>query len=255
MIERTKIIHSVSSGGNVIRQSRSGTAVLCLMAAVFLTTLCAMPAAAQDQQMVDKLMGIKLAQEQNQQKLAQYVWQETETIAIKGDVKDTKTFQVMIGPDGKQQKNMVNDQKADSGGGRQGRAKERIIEKKTAEYEQYGQDIGALAKQYTTPDPSRLMQAKQAGNVSIQPGNGTVNLVIKSFVKPNDSVTLTIAEQNKQLLSVQVNTYLTDASDVVTIAAQFAQLPDGTNHVAATQINGVSKQLTVNTQNSNYQHK
>jgi len=39
----------------------------------------------------------------------------------------------------------------------------------------------------------------------------------------------------------------------VTIAAQFAKLPDGTNHVTGTQINGVSKQLTVVTQNSNYQ--
>jgi len=39
----------------------------------------------------------------------------------------------------------------------------------------------------------------------------------------------------------------------VTIAAQFAKLPDGTNHVTGTQIDGVSKQLTVVTQNSNYQ--
>jgi hypothetical protein len=33
---------------------------------------------------------------------------------------------------------------------------------------------------------------------------------------------------------------------------QFARLPDGTNHVATMTINGVSKQLTVQDQNSNY---
>jgi len=30
----------------------------------------------------------------NKQKLAQYTWQDTETISIKGDVKDTKIYQV-----------------------------------------------------------------------------------------------------------------------------------------------------------------
>ena len=54
-------------------------------------------------------------------------------------------------------------------------------------------------------------------------------------------------------MSVQVNTYLNDPKDAVTINAQFAKLSDGTNHVASTLINGVSKQLTVNDVNSNYQ--
>ena len=65
-------------------------------------------------------------------------------------------------------------------------------------------------------------------------------------------MTLVFNRQEKALQSLQVNTYLNDPSDAVTISAQLAKLPDGTNHVAATQINGVSKQLTVATQNSNY---
>ena len=48
----------------------------------------------------------------------------------------------------------------------------------------------------------------------------------------------------------QVANYLSDA---VTIAVQFAKLPAGTNHVAAIQVNGVSKQLGVAIQNSTYQ--
>jgi hypothetical protein len=47
--------------------------------------------------------------------------------------------------------------------------------------------------------------------------------------------------------------YLNNPSDAVKITAQFTQSPDGTNHVAATTINGVSKRLTANDQNSNYQ--
>jgi hypothetical protein len=210
-------------------------------------------AAAQNQQMEQKLMAIKQAQATNKQKLAQYTWQETETISIKGNVKDTKVYQVQVGANGQPQKTEVSEQKAQSGGGRQGRVKEHVIEKKTEEYQDYGQAIGALAKQYTTPDPERLMQAKQAGNISLQPGGGSVSLVIKNYVKQGDSLTMTMDEQTHSPVSVQVNSYLNDPTDTVTISAQFAQLPDGTNHVANTLINGVSKQLTVSEQNSNYQ--
>ncbi len=205
---------------------------------------------AQNPEMDQKLMAIKNTMAANKQKLAQYSWTETETISLKGDVKDTKTYQVQM-VNGQQQKTLLNDQKAQSGG-REGRMKERVVEKKTEEYQQYGQQIGALAKQYTTPDPGRLMQAKQQGNVSLQPGSGTVGLVIKNFVKPNDQVTITISEQTHAPVAMQIQSYLNDPSDAVNISAQFAQLPDGTNHVSQMTINGVSKQLTVNEVNSNY---
>jgi hypothetical protein len=208
---------------------------------------------AQNPQVEEKLMAIKQAQAANKQKLAQYTWQETETISIKGEVKDTKAYQVQMGPNGQPQKNEISNQKAQSGG-RKGPLKEHVIEKKTTEYQEYGQEIGALAKQYTTPDPDRLIQAKQQGNISLQlGGDGTVNLVIKNYVKPGDSMTMTINQQTHSPVGVQVSSYLNDPKDAVTISAQFAQLADGTNHVATTQINGVSKQLAINQQNSNYQ--
>ncbi len=129
------------------------------------------------------------------------------------------------------------------------------MEKKTAEFQEYGQQIAALAKQFTQPDPERLQAAYQAGNVSVQSGGsaGEITLVIKNYVKPGDSVTLLFNRQQKGIQSIKVASYLSDPSDAVTIAAQFAKLPDGTNHVTGTQIDGVSKQLTVVTQNSNYQ--
>src|ERR1017187_469907 len=142
---------------------------LALTVAISAGVLAITPAAAQNQLMEQKLMAIKQAQDTNKQKLAQYTWTETETISIKGNVKDTKTYQVQM-VNGKQQKTLVNDQKASSGGGRQGRVKERVVDKKKAEYQDYGQSIGALAKQYTTPNPEALMAAKQAGNISLQPG-------------------------------------------------------------------------------------
>ena len=206
---------------------------------------------AQNQQLEEKLMALKQNQANNKQKLAQYTWTETETISLKGEVKDTKVYTVQM-VNGQQQKTEVSNQAAQQGG-REGRLKERVVDKKKAEYQQYGQQIGALAKQYTTPDPDKLMQAKKAGNISLQPGNGTASIVIKNYVKQGDSVTFTLDPQSKQLQNVHVASYLNDPKDAVTISAEFGQLPDGTNHVTSTLINGESKQLTVNDVNSNYQ--
>ena len=115
--------------------------------------------------------------------------------------------------------------------------------------------IAALAKQYAQLDPQKLQQAYQQGNVSMQPNGatGTVSMVIKNYLKPSDSMTLVFNEQQKGIQSIQVASYLSDPSDAVTVAIQFAKLPDGTNHVATIQVNGVSKQLGVMIQNSMYQ--
>jgi hypothetical protein len=46
---------------------------------------------------------------------------------------------------------------------------------------------------------------------------GTVSLVIKSYLKPHDSVTLAFNQQQKALQSIQVASYLTDLSDAATV--------------------------------------
>ena len=208
---------------------------------------------AQNPELQEKLAAIKQSSAANKQALAHYTWLEQQTISLKGDVKKTQQFQVRIGPDGQQQKTELNPQAPPQPSG--GRIKRRIVEKKTDEFEAYGQQIAALGKQYSQPDMQALQQAYQQGNISMQPNGatGTVGLIIKSYLKPNDSVTLVFNQQQKAIQSIQVASYLTDPSDAVTIAVQFAKLPDGTNHTATVKVNGVSKQLGVQIQNSTYQ--
>ena len=231
----------------------SAPALPAVTAAVALL-LSALPFCAQNPELQQRLAEIKQASAANKAALAHYTWQEQQTTSIKGDVKKQQVFQVSVGPDGQQQKTQIGGSQAappPSGG----RLKQHIVEKKTAEFKDYGEQIADLAKQYTQPDPGRLQAAFQAGNVSLQPGGGEglLTLVIKNYVKPSDSVTLVFNRQLKAIQSIRVASYLDDPKDAVTIAARFAKLPDGTNHVASTQIDGVSKQLTVVTQNSNYQ--
>jgi hypothetical protein len=203
--------------------------------------------------MQQRLADIKQSSAANKQALARYMWNEQQTISLKGEVKKTQQFQVRIGPDGQQQKVELNPQAAPQPSG--GRLKQHVVAKKTEEFEVYGQQIAALGKQYAQLDPQALDQAYQRGDISMQPNGaaGTVSLIVKNYLKSGDSMTLVFNQQQKALQAVQVASYLTTPSDAVTIAIQFAKLPDGTNHVSTNQVNGVSKQLGVMIQNSSYQ--
>jgi len=224
------------------------------LTALFLSVLAmsGMPATAQNPAMQEKVAQIKQAMAANKAALSHYTWQEQMQVSLKGDVKSTKLYQVVM-TNGQQQKSEISaSPQAEPSGGR---LKRHIVEKKTDEFTQYGQSIGALVKQYAAPNPDAIDQAKAQGNISLQPdsGNGTVSIVIKSYIKPGDSVTLVFSTQEKAIVSVNVNSYLTDPKDAVTMAITYAKLPSGVNHVATVQVNGISKQMGVNIQNSNYQ--
>ncbi len=209
---------------------------------------------AQNPDLMQKVQQIKQEAAANKAALAHFTWQEQQTISLKGTVKKTVISQVSTGPDGQQQKVVLSSLPAaapPSGG----RLKQRVVAKKTDEFEQYGHDIAALVKRYSQPDPALMQQAYQQGNVSLQMGGaaGTISLVFKNYIKPGDSMTLMFNSATKSTLSMTVGSYLTDPKDAVTMNVQFAKLPSGVNHVTSTQVDGISKQMTVAIQNSNYQ--
>ena len=91
------------------------------------------------------MAAIKQASAQNKQALAQYTWQEQDTISIKGEVKKHESYQVRVGPDGKSQKMpLTSPQPAQSSEsvGRHGRLKEKVIEHKKEEFKDYADNIG-----------------------------------------------------------------------------------------------------------------
>lgn len=219
----------------------------------------AIPAAAQNPKLQQKIAEVKEAAAQNKQALAQFTWQEQLTISLKGQQKKQEHFQVRLGPDGKPQKTSLDppaQPSSDSGGGRRGRLKEHVIEKKTDEYKDYADQIKALIEQYVPPDKDKLQQAFAQGNVTLgtEPdSSGEYSLVISNYVKPGDKMSLVINKQQKNLSSISITSYLDNPKDAVEVSVQFASMPGGPNHVSTETINGVSKQLTIAIQNSNYQ--
>jgi len=112
-----------------------------------------------------------------------------------------------------------------------------------------------LAQQYLPPDKDAIQAAYAKGNVSVTPSDaapGEVKIVIVNYVKPGDSMTLLFDKEQKQIRSIKIVSYMDNPSDAMNLAVQFDRLPDGTSHASTAKIEGVSKQLTINTQNSDY---
>ncbi|HXZ81247.1 MAG TPA: hypothetical protein VEG30_15065 [Terriglobales bacterium] len=217
-------------------------------------------AAGQNPELQQKVAQIKEASARNKQALAQYTWVETVTISLKGEQKKQEHFQVRLGPDGKPQKTSLDppaQASSESGGGRrQGRLKEHVVEKKKEEYKEYADQIKALIQQYVPPEKELLEQARQQGNITLGPApgaSGEYSLVISNYVKSGDKMSLLIDGAKKDLASISIASYLDNPSDAVNVSVQFSAIPGGPNHVSGETINGVSKQLTIAVQNSNYQ--
>jgi hypothetical protein len=212
------------------------------------------PARAQGQELQERVAELKESMAKNKMSLGQYTWVEQVNISLKGELKKQEHFQVRLGPDGKPQKTSLDPPAEPPSGGR---LKRHIVEKKKEEYKEYAEQMKTLAQQYIPPDKEMIQQAYASGNISIIPGGGPpseIKLVFHNYVKPQDSMTLVFDKAQKQLLSLQIASYMDDPKDAMNLTVQFSRLPDGTNHVSSVVIDGVSKQLNVATQNSNYQH-
>lgn len=211
------------------------------------------PANAQSSELQQRVAEVKESSAKNKQALAAYTWNELVTISLKGQEKKQQHYQVRLGPDLKPQKVSLDPPPAPPSGGR---LKRHIVEKKTDEYTDYADQMKALAQQYVPPDGTLLQQAFAQGNILMGPTGAPneVQLVIRNYLKPQDSMTLIFDKAQKALLRVQIASYMDDPKDAMNLTVQFSRLPDGTNHVSNLVIDGVSKQLNIAIQNSNYQH-
>jgi hypothetical protein len=225
-----------------------GTKRILLIAG--LAFMASVPAIAQNGDLQEKLAAVKQSAAENKQKLHQYQWTETTQLTLNGDPKPATQKLCQYGPDGQVQKTPIGPPPEQPSGGR---VKQRIIEKKKAEMADYMGDVKNVLAMYVPPDPQKMQQAFQAGKVSLNPAGGVVNLIFKDYAQPGDQMTLAFETATKKIVSLNVNTYMGEAKDVVTLQVQMSSLPDGTNYAQQTILNATAKGLVVTTTNSNYQ--
>jgi len=210
----------------------------------------AMPAFAQMVDIQQKLAAVKQVVALNKQSLLKYEWIETTQMTLDGDPKPQTQNLCQYGPGGQVQKTPIGAPPPPPSGGR---LKQRIIEKKKAEMQQYMTDVKGVLSMYVPPDPQRMQQAYQSGKLSLNPVGGLMNLVFRDYAQPGDQMTLTFDQAAVKVLSLSVNTYMGQTKDAVTLQVQMATLPDGTNYVQQTVLNATAKKLVVTTTSSNYQ--
>jgi hypothetical protein len=244
-----------SAPGSAKKKNAVIIAMLCVFGLLSVVALSLQGQGGADMQ--EKLGELKASMAKNKQALAQYTWHETVIISLKGEQKKTQNYQVRMGSDGKPQKTSLDQpaQQQPSAGGRGGRLKQRVIEKKKEEYEDYAESMKALAGQYIPPDKDAIQAAYAKGNISFAPDAASpdeIKIAIKNYVKPGDSMTIFFNKTQKQISSIKIASYMDDPTDGMNLSVQFSSLPDGTSHVSAVTIDGVKKQLMIATQNSNY---
>ncbi len=239
----------------IFRGWRAATTILSMISKrciVFpgVALLAIAPAIAQNAEMQEKLTAVKAVAAENKQQLHQYQWTETIQLTLKGDAKPPTQNLCQYGPDGQVQKTPIGAPPPEPSGGR---LKQRIIEKKKEEIKGYMEQVKGLLSIYVPPDPQRMEQAYQAGKFALNPVPGAVNLVFTDYAQPGDRMTIRFDTVEKKITSLDVDTYLDEAKDAVTLHVQMATLPNGPNYAQQTTLSAKAKELVVTTTNSNYQ--
>jgi hypothetical protein len=208
------------------------------------------PAFSQNAAVQEKLAAVKQAAAENKQKIQQYQWIETTQLTLKGDAKPPTKNSCLYGPDGKVQKTSIGPPPQEPSGGK---AKQKLIAKKKAEMKDYMDGVKVVLSMYLPPDPQKMQEDFQAGKVALNPAPGVVNLVFTDYAQPGDKMALTFDTATKKITGLNIDTYMGQEKDVVTLKVQMASLPDGTNYESESILSATAKQLVVTTTNSNYQ--
>jgi hypothetical protein len=224
---------------------------LLIVAAMLAAVVPAYAQAGPSAELQQKVAAVKQSAAENQQKLHQYQWTETTQLTLKGDAKPPSQAACQYGPDGKVQKTPLGPPPAPPSGGKM---KQKVIANKKEEMQDYMGQVKTLLALYVPPDPQRMQQALQSGKASLipNPSGGVAQIAFKDYAQPGDQFTLSFNAETKKISSVNVNTYMDDPKDTVTLAVQFASLPDGTNYAQKTVLDATAKKLVVTTTNSGY---
>lgn len=195
---------------------------------------------------------------ESQKRLRQYEWIETTSISLKGEEKSRKQQRVYYGADGKLAKVPLGEpapQAQQGGGGRRGggRVKERIVENKKDEMQDYMERAAALIHQYVPPTPENIQKAKDGGKMTVRPPQqGKVRVEFPDFVQPSDLLAIEVDAKAMLLSALNVATYLEKKEDAVTLDVRFGTLTDGTAYTARTTLDAKAKNITVLVENSGH---
>jgi hypothetical protein len=214
-------------------------------------------AATQAEGPEQRIAALKQSLQASQAGLRKYEWIETTTISLKGEEKSRRQQRCHYGDDGAVQKIPIAGDappQADQRRGRRGgRLKERVVENKKEELQDYMKEAVTLIHQYVPPKPADIDRAKQAGKLVIRPGQaGHARVEFADYLKPGDTLGIEVDSSANRLAGVDVASYLAKPEDAVTLGVRFGTLVDGTSYAAETTLDAKAKHLRVVVTNSGH---
>ena len=222
------------------------------------TTLWSAAGTAQTPPSPDQVVaGLKQNLAESQKRLRQYEWIETTAISLKGEEKSRKQQRVYYGADGTLTKLPMGSAPAatpaEPAGRRGGRVKERVVENKKDEMQEYMERAAALIHKYVPPSAALIQKAKDEGKLQVGPAQpGTVRAAFRDFVQAGDSMAIDVDVKALLLNALTVATYLDKAEDAVTLDVRFGTLADGTSYSAKTTFEAKAKNIQVVIENTGH---
>jgi len=230
------------------------TAIVCAVTALSIRSGAAQAPATPDQMVA----ALKQNLAESQKRLRQYEWVETTVISLKGEEKARKQQRAYYGADGKLTKIPIGEPQPEAAkgggrGGRGGRLKQKVVENKKDEMQDYMERAVKLIQLYVPPSPAQIQKAKDAGRMLMRPPQqGKVRVEFPEFVQPSDLLAIDVDAAAARLAAISVATYLEKPEDVVALDVQFATLADGTSYTAATTLDAKAKNIRVVITNSGH---
>jgi hypothetical protein len=235
--------------------------LVAVAAAVVSSSASGPIAASQDPKSPDQVLAaIKQSLGASQKQIRQYEWVETTIISLKGEEKARKVQRAYYGADGKLMKVPMGDapkkeaEQPDRGRGRRGggNVKERIIENKVEDMQNYMEQAAKLIAQYVPPDPALVQKAKDAGKMAMKPSGKGATAEFSDYLLAGDKLGISLDPAAGRLLGLNVATYLEKPEDKVTLDVAMGTLTDGTVYTAKTTLDAAAKNIRVVIENSGH---
>lgn len=213
---------------------------------------------AQNPSLEQQIAGIRATVASSQAMLAEYTWQQQETIIVKGKVQSQRLFEAQLGPDGRIRRTPMdlpegNLSQTEKAGGMH----EWITQKKQRSMLIYAQELKEIAETYAQVDPELLRRAYEHGDIAEEPkptSNDVKKLSIHNYVKAGDLVTIAFTQKDNEVQTLEASSYLTDAKAPVHILTEFVKDRDGLNHIDAITVTGPKKDFSMVIRNLTYEH-
>lgn len=214
---------------------------------------------AQGPSLEQQIAGIRAAITKTKGMLAEYTWQEQETISVKGKVQSQRLFEAQLGPDGSIRRTAMDLPEGNlSQTEKVGGMHEWITQKKQHTTQIYAQELKEIAETYAQVNPESLRRAYERGDIADEPrpaGNGVKKLSIHNYAKAGDFVTIAFNQKDNAIQTLEASSYLTDAKTPVHVLAEFVAAPDGLNHIDAITATGPKKDFSMVIRNLTYEHR